>query len=447
MEGRLLLKNCSVFRSDGRIKDRMAVLVEGGRITRVVDDSELPVLPGDWEVACNGRLVIPGLIDTHTHLVGGQLVPFSGALMLRSTAQRFELQQRVESQLTASDVEILTTFALACAARDGVTMAVEHVHCPSNVRGALEAQRKAAETIGVRLVNSHATHSFSGESAAAAAVEANAELVKQHRDHPTVRTALGLHASWSCEDDLLRRAGRLREELGSGVHFHLAESEDDLMSSFARFNKRIVPRFEAFGLLGHGSVASYARAIDRGESDRLSRTRTLVSLSPRLSYISEPGGGGFESVLAAQNLIGLGSSGVSSLWEEFFAAFGAVMHVARVGRLLDPDDAVAQFLVSGPAELCSMIFGAPSGTVDAGGLADLVVYDLIPAKENPGGLASHQLMQLAQVPVAWTIVNGRVVVREGQLIGPNFLELSAEAAKVLTSVWQRAGVDGAVSGT
>lgn len=442
MEGRLLLKNCSVFRADGRIRDRMTILVEDGKIARVADDADLPVRPGDWEVACKGRLVIAGLVDTHTHLVGGQLVPFSGALMLKSPAQRFELQQKVEAQLTAEDVMVLTAFALSCAARQGVTMVVEHLHCPSDVQGGLVAQAKAAELIGLRLVNSHATHSMKGEAAAAAAVEANAEVVRAHREHKTVRTTLGLHASWACEDDLLRRAGRLREELGVGVHVHLAESEDDLMSTFARYSRRIVPRFEAYGLLGHGSVAAYARAIDRSESDRLARTRTLVSLSPQLGFASEPGGGGFESVLAAQNLVGLGTSGLSTIWQEYMAAFHSVMSVARVGRLLDPDDAVAQFLVSGPAELCSMTFGAPSGTVEEGGLADLVVYDMVPPQESLDGLASHLLMHLSRVPVAWNVVNGRVVVREGQLVGPDHLELSRNAARVLGSIWQRVGVNG-----
>lgn len=441
MEGRLLLKNCSIFRSDGRVRDRQAVLVENGKVSKVDDDAKIPVLPGDWEISCQGRLVMAGLVDTHCHLVGGQLLPLSGAHMLRTPTARFELQHKVDAALTAGEVEVLTAHGLARAARSGITMIVEHLSCPSDVAGALAAQTRAAELVGVRLFNSHATHSVNGEASAHKAIDGNADAVKKNRTHALVRTALGVHASFVCEDDVLRRVGRLREELGIGVHFHLAESEDDLTMTFARHSKRIVPRFEAFGLLGSGSVAAYARAIDRNESERLARSRTMVSLSPTLALASEPGGGGFESVLAAQNLIGLGTSGTSSLWSEATGAFLGVMQVARVGRLLDPDDAVSQFLVSGPAELCSMVYGAPSGTVDEGCLADLVVYDSVPADERPGPMANHGLMELATAHVAWTIVNGRVVVREGQLLGPNQTELAAESAKVLQAVWKRSGVE------
>jgi cytosine/adenosine deaminase-related metal-dependent hydrolase len=439
MEGRLLLKDCSVFRVDGRIRDHMAVVVEAGRITRVSPDEEVPTLPGDWEVACRGRLVAPGLVDCHTHLVGGQVLPLSGELLLRTPAARFEAQVRIDAQLTAGEVEVLTAFAAAKAVRAGVTMLVEHLHAPGDVAGALAAQARVAERIGVRLVHSHATSSIGGDAAAVAQLEANAAHAKAHRAHPLVRSALGFHASYSCEDDLLRRVGRLREELGLGAHYHLAESDDDLTMTYARHGRRIVPRFESFGLLGPGVVASYAKAIDRSESDRLAKTRTTIALSPHSSLAVETGIGGFESVIAHQNLIGLGTGGTGSLWEELNSAFVAVMHVARVGRLLDPDGLLAQFLVGGPAELCSMLFGLPSGNVEVGNLADLVVFDHAPAKENSGGLTPNLLMQLGQAPIAWTVVGGRVVVREGQLLAADYVELSREAARVLQLIWARSG--------
>jgi cytosine/adenosine deaminase-related metal-dependent hydrolase len=162
-------------------------------------------------------------------------------------------------------------------------------------------------------------------------------------------------------------------------------------------------------------------------------------LSPRLDLLYEPGGGGLEAVLTHDNLMGLASSGAGSLWDELTAAFVSALHIARAGRLLDPDGMIAQMLVSGPAELCTMVYGQPSGNVEPGAIADLVVYDLVPTQEHVGGQAAHLLLLFAQAPVAWTIVGGRVVVREGQLLGHDFLEISHQAARVLESIWSRAG--------
>jgi 5-methylthioadenosine/S-adenosylhomocysteine deaminase len=438
MEGRLLLKGCSVFRADGRIRSGMSVLVEGSRITKVAPDSELPVLPGDWEVACRGRLVAPGLIDCHTHLVGGQLQPLVGEFLLRPFTQRHEHILRLASLLTAGEVEALTAHAIGRGLRQGVTMRVEHLLAPADVAGALAAQARVAERLVARLIHGHATFSTTGKGFEQ--LDANAEHVQKFRRHPLVRGALGLFGSFVCDDDLLRRAGRLREEMGVGAIFHLGESEEDLMQTYTRYNRRIVPRFESFGLLGNGSVAAHCRTIDRGESMKLSLTRTLVALSPRSSQGLDVGMAGFEAVLAHGNLIGLGTSGFGTVWEELVCGFNAVLTVARGGRIIDPDGSIAQFLMGGGAEMCAMTWGMPCGTVEEGSLADLCVFDFVPAElsDSASGATPHLMVQLSQCPVAWTIVDGRVAVREGQLLAADFGQLSQEAARALRSVWARA---------
>jgi cytosine/adenosine deaminase-related metal-dependent hydrolase len=438
MEGRLLLKDCSIFRADGRVRAGMAVLIEGSRISRVAPNSELPVLPGDWEVACRGRLVSPGLIDCHTHLVGGQLQPLVGEFVLRSFQQRFEHEAKLGSLLSPGEVEALTAHAIARGLREGITLRVEHLLAPADVGKSLAVQARTAERLSARLIHSHASLSVGGTGEAQ--LEANAAHVHEFRRHPLVRGVLGLYGSFCCDDELLRRAGRLREEMGVGAHFHLGESEEDLMTTYTRYGRRIVPRFEAFGLLSSGSVAAYCRTIDRSESMKLAMSRTLVALSPRSSQALDAGTAGLEAVLAHGNLIGLGTAGYGTPWEELACGFNAVLAIARGGRMLDPDGWMAQFLMGGGAEMCAMVWGTPCGTVEEGSLADLVVFDYVPSErsDSDAGATPHLLVQLSQAPVAWTIVDGRVAVREGRLLAADYQQLSKDAAAALQSVWKRA---------
>lgn len=417
----------------------MAVVVEGGRIAALVPDAEAPVLPGDWEVSCRGRLVMAGLVDCHTHLVGGQVVPTSGAFLLRGPRARFDLQSAVAAALTAGEVEALTAWGVARALRNGVTLAAEHLQAPSCVGAALEAQAQVAQRLGMRLILSHATHSRPGGAPPAQQAEENAAFAQRFREDPLVRGAMGIHSSSTTDDALLHRVGQLKQAVNAGVHFHLAEHEDDLTATYAQHGKRIVPRLEEAGLLGPGTVASYARAVDRSEAERLARSRSLVALSPRAALAGEPGGG-LESVLTWEPMMGLGTGGAGTLWQELAAAFATSVQIARVGRLLDPDGLMFQLLVCGAAELCTFTYGAPSGTVEPGSLADLVVYDLVPAPDKVAGISPQLLMQLGEVQAAWTIVDGRVVVREGQLLGHDALELGQEAARALAAVWTRVGV-------
>lgn len=442
MEGRLLLKDCSLFRADGRLRSGMAVLIEGRTVTQISDDASLPARPGDWEVRCSGRLVTPGLVDCHTRLVSGQLFPWSGDSLLRSAQVQAANELAVEQRLTVGEVEALTAFALARSLRCGVTTHFEHLHAPNVVEAALEAQARTARRLGARLVTSHASSSLTASAPGPGQVEGNAAFAQSVRGDELVRGLIGISSSSTANDELLRAAGRAKEELAIGAHFRLATSDEDLALTWARHNARIVNRFETFGLLGGSSIGAHARSIDRGEAGKLAKTRTLIALSPRAAQTNEGSSAmGMEAVLLNQNLVGLATSGSTSMWEELAASFTGVMALARNGRMIDPDNIMSSFLISGPAELCTMVFGVPSGAIDVGALADLVVYDTLPQRET-ANFSPHLLMQLSQVSVSWAIVNGRVVVREGQLIGADYLELAREARAVLEALARGRGSTG-----
>lgn len=439
MEGRLLLKNCAVFRADGRVRHGMAVVVEGNTIRRVAPDAQVPVLPGDWEVACRGRLVAPGLVDCHSHLVNGQLLPPSGYFLLMPPRERLERMRHVARLVDAGDVEALTRFAAARALRDGVTLVVEHLSCQDVAEG-LDAQARAAESVGLRLVASHATHSLDGDATADAWLEANADFTRRYQGHPLVRGALGFHSSWTSGDALLRRLSELREASGAPIVFHLSEGDHDLASTWEQHHQRVVPRLEGFGLLGPLSVAAYARAVDDAESMRLAQSGTCVALGPGAALLVEPSGRALETLLGRQNLMGLGSGGHGSLWDALSAALVTAVGAARGSRLVDPDGVLVQLFADGPAELCSRLFGVPSGAVEEGRLADLVVFDFVPAVDASSGQVPYLLGQLGRSRVAWNIVDGRVTVREGQLLGMDEVVLAREAARVLSDLWVRAHV-------
>ncbi len=441
MQGRLVLRNCSLSRADGRVQRDLSVVVQNRKIATVGPDVEVSVLPGDWEVRCAGRLVLPGLIDCHTRLVNAALTPWTGAFLMKTYQDRTLHEWRVAESLTAGEVEAIAAYSMARGLKQGVTMFVEHLTAPSDVEGALHAEASAATHLGARLVNSHATQSVSSEDpatvAGAAQVESNARYAEHYRNHHLVRASIGFHSSGAVDDDVLRAAGSAKERLAIGAHFRLAENGDDLAATWRRSNSRVVSRIDRFGLLGGGSIGARALAIDRSEAARLADSRTLVALSPRSGLVVEGGSAfGSEGALIDQNLVGLGSSGRGSLAEEFAAGFADLMSLSRAGRLIDPDGLLAAFLVSGPAELCTMIFGDRSGSIEPGALADLLVLDFIPPCVGDEYLPPPYA-RLGQMPVAWTIVDGRVVVREGALVGANMTELCREAALATESVWKR----------
>lgn len=440
MEGRLVLKDCSLFRSDGRVRTGMALVVAGDSIAKIAPDAEVPVLPGDWAVACKGRLVSPGFTDSHTRLVNGQLASRRADVLLGNQDARLDRDLQLTRGITPSEIEALTAFALARGVRRGVTSVVEHLLAPGCVLDGLGAQARAAERLGLRLLNSHASSSDLEGLPGPAQVEANALHAKTYKAHPHVRGQLGFHSSNQADDELLRAAGHAKEELGVGVHFRLAETDEGLAATWSRYGVREVNRYETFGLLGASSIAAHGKAIGRTEAQRLARTRTMLSLCLRASSTDSMGGAstGVEAALAEHCLVGLGTDGTGALLADVDVAHAVLLTLTRAGRTSDPDAHLAAFFLGGPAELSMMIFGRPSGVVERGALADLLVFDFVPADSADD--LPHLFMQLSQAPVAWAMVNGRVVVREGTLLGGDYGELAREAAKATGSVWKRAGL-------
>jgi 5-methylthioadenosine/S-adenosylhomocysteine deaminase len=185
-----------------------------------------------------------------------------------------------------------------------------------------------------------------------------------------------------------------------------------------------VERLARHGLLGPRTVAAHARCVDGHEARVLAERQVLVSWSPLRDLLAE--GHGFEALLIPEHRVALGTSGMGTLPQHWDAALVMARKSGRLGRLW-PEELVPNLFLDGAAELVGDLYGAPAGRVVAGALADLVLLDMLPTEES---LTLSGAAEMSRAPVAWTVVEGRVVVRDGQLLGVDALELEREAVAV-----------------
>jgi cytosine/adenosine deaminase-related metal-dependent hydrolase len=397
MDGRLLFKDCALLEGE-RLERGRAVVVEGSRVTRVGPDAETPVLPGDWAVEARGRLLVPGRVDAHATLIG----------------------RPVERSWSTSEVEALAAASLARALHSGVTAVVEHLAWVEQPGEALAAEALTAERLGIRLLAAHATGGERWEGP----FEENVEFVRSWSAHPLVRGAVGLSRVADAPEPMLARVARASSETGAVVHLGLAETDDDLVATFRLYGTRTVERLQRHGLLGPRTVAAHARCIDGHEARVLAERRVLVAWSPLRDLLGE--GHGFEALWIPEHRVALGTSGTGTLPQQWDAARAMARRAGRLGRLW-PEELVATLLLDGGTDLIADLFGAPAGRVAPGALADLALLDAVPFAD---AWTVELAAEVAHAPVAWTVVEGRVVVRDGQLLGADALELEREAAAV-----------------
>jgi 5-methylthioadenosine/S-adenosylhomocysteine deaminase len=397
MDGRLLFKNCTLLEGE-RLERGRVVVVVGGRVTEVGPDAETPALPGDWAVDAKGRLLVPGRVDAHARLTAPD------ATTAWSTAE----------------VEALAAASLARALRAGVTCVFEHLSGVVHPAEALATEALTAERLGIRLVAAHAT----GGEAWEGPLEANVDFVRAWSGHPLVRGALGLSRVADAPDPMLDRVASASAGVGAAVHLSLAETDEDLVLTYKRYGLRTVQRLARHGLLGPRTVAAHARGVDGGEARVLAERQVLVAWSPLRDLLAE--GHGFEALWIPEHRVALGTSGVGTLPQQWDAALAMARKSGRLGRLW-AEELVPALLLGGGADLLSDLYGAPAGRVAPGALADLVLLEMLPVEDV---WTRSVAAEVSRAPVGWTVVEGRVVLRDGQLLGTDALELEREAVAV-----------------
>jgi cytosine/adenosine deaminase-related metal-dependent hydrolase len=397
MEGRLLVKDCTLLDRES-VQLHRAVVVEGGMVARISPDGNEPVLPGDWAIEARGRLLVPGRVDGHA-----QLGDLAGA----------------RRALTASESSALAAASIALALRGGVTTVLDQVQGVDDGAAALAALQRIARSLGVRMVCSIAAEGRHAISAH----EANVQAARASNEDPLVRAGVGFASCLTASDELLRAVGRDAEGLRAPVHFRLAETGAELAEHFEQHRTRMVERLDRHGLLGPGTVAVHARAVEGAEAQRLAETSVLVAWSPLADLLGEQHG--FEAVWQSAHRVVLASAGVGDLREQWTAGRILAHRAARMGRLW-ARERVPEVLGEGPAGFLERVFRRPAGRIIPGAMADLVLVDLLPQSDDPVEVLAASM----RAPVAWTVVNGRVVVRDGQLLGAELLPLLAEASAV-----------------
>ncbi|OYU95350.1 MAG: hypothetical protein CFE45_19655 [Burkholderiales bacterium PBB5] len=285
-------------------------------------------------------------------------------------------------------------------------------------------------------------------------------LIETHHDqgrYAMLRVVAAPCSPFSVSRGLMRDSAALARSLGTRLHTHLAENDHDLAYSRARFGMTPTEYAESVGWLGEDVWHAHCVKLDAVGIARFASTGTGVAHCPCSNMRLASGIAPVRRMLDAGVPVGLGVDGsASNDGAHLLGEARTAMLLARVGRAMAPPETGADGQLRhgcdlGPAEMTArhMLAVATRGGArvlgrdDIGHLApgmaaDLALFDL--RSLGFAGGAVHDpvaaLLLCAPAPAAYTVVNGRVVVREGQLatvdLGP-LVERHNRLAQQLTA--------------
>ncbi len=429
MEKTLLLKNatCVVTMDASRreLKDT-SVLCRGNRIAAILGQDE-PHPHADETIDLAGHILLPGLVNTHHHMYQS----LTRAVPKAQDADLFQWLKAlypIWARLTPEMIFVSTQTAMAELLLSGCTTSSDHLYIyPNGSR--LDDSIAAATEIGMRFHAARGAMSV-GESKGGlppdSLVEREADiltdmqrLVARHHDASDCsmcRVVLAPCSPFSVSRDLMRDTALLARELKVSLHTHLAENDDDVAYSLAQFGCTPAQYAEDLGWTGPDVWHAHCVKLDDDGIGRFARTGTGVAHCPCSNMRLASGIAPVGKMRRAGISVGLGVDGsASNDGAHILGEARQAMLLQRVG--FGPDAMSARQALELATLGGAKVLNRPDiGAVMPGMAADLVAFDL-GALAYAGALHDPvaALVFAAPQSVRHSIVNGRIVVRDGDL--------------------------------
>lgn len=437
---RLLIQRGTVltFGEPCRLRPDHDLLVEDGRIARIAPAGAIEG-PFDEVLDARGKVVLPGLINAHTHFYSAFARGLGGLPPSRHFSEVLRnLWWRLDRALDLEAVQLSAQLGCLEAIRRGCTTLIDHHASPNAVKGSLDAIAAAVKASGLRACLAYEVSDRDGAAVRDAGLAENAAFLRRcdaERD-PQLRGRFGLHASFTLSDGTLDRAAALAG--GTGFHIHLAEAESDQHDCLTRHGERVVPRLARHGILGPASIAAHAVHLFPPEMEQLAASGCTVVHNPQSNLNNAVGIADLQGLRGAGAAVGLGTDAMTfGMLEELRVALWAQHQ--RQGDASAGWAAVLGSLTIENPRLASRIWGFPLGTLEEGAAADLVLvpYDP-PTPFTEANALGHLLFGISQASVDTTICGGRILMRDGKLrLDLDEAEAAARAREAAAKVWAR----------
>jgi putative selenium metabolism protein SsnA len=437
--------NLITWAQPNQILADQAVLLADGLIAEIGPSADLTARhPRAERLDAGGQYLMPGNICAHTHFYGafarGMAIPGRPPQDFPEILRK--LWWPLDKSLGAEDVRYSALVSLVDAVRHGTTTLIDHHASPNCIPGSLDLLAEAVEQSGLRAVLCYEVTDRDGPEKAEAGIAENLRFLERCAEggvaEGRVAATFGLHAGLTLSDQTLEACRRAAPE-GTGFHIHLAEHEADQDDSLRKSGLRAAERLERHSILGERTIVAHAVHVDAHEIEVLAESGTWVTHQPRSNMNNAVGAAQVEAMLSAGLKVCLGNDGFSNaMWEEWKTAY--LLHKVwhRDPRRMG-GEAVVQLAVYHNAALAQVFFpGRPLGVVAPGARADLILVDYHPFTPlSEGNLPWHMLFGFRDSMVTATIVGGRLLMRDRQLLTLDEAEISAQARQLAPQVWKR----------
>jgi 5-methylthioadenosine/S-adenosylhomocysteine deaminase len=414
----LLLSNAIVLTMDERftIHAGSGVAIAGDAIVAVGPDALR--CEASETIDCRGRVVMPGLVNAHTHAPMSLLRGLADDLRLDVWLMGYMMP--VEREFVSPDFVALGT-KLACAEmiRSGVTCFADMYYFEDAVAG-------AAAAAGLRALCTQTVLRFPSPDAASYedSLARARDFIERWRGHPLIVPGPAPHAPYTCTPEILRACAELAAEFDVPLHTHLSETLLEVEESRRVHGMPVVPYVKKQGLFGAKVLAAHCVHVDEGEMRALKNAGAGVAHNPSSNLKLAAGIAPVARMLDLGVHVGIGTDGAASnndldMFEETRLAALLAKGAGGDPTAVPARDALAMATRLGARALH---MGDRIGSLEPGKRADLIAVDLdrlhnVPAyARDPAGVYAQIVYAAKSTDVVDVMCNGRWLMRDRRLL-------------------------------
>jgi 5-methylthioadenosine/S-adenosylhomocysteine deaminase len=414
-----------------------AVAVQEDKIVAVGNEEEIKKEFSAREIIdCRGKVLMPGLINAHTH------VPMT---LLRGLADDLRLDvwlmgymMPVEREFVSPEFVRLGTL-LACAEqiRSGVTTFNDMYYFEEDVA-------QAAADAGMRAVCGQTVMKFPAPDAASYddSLQMARDFIERWKDHPLIVPAISPHAPYTCTAEILRATAEVAKEFDVPLHTHLAETSFEVDNMRNEHGMPVIPYVKKQGLFEAKVIAAHCVHVDTGEMRTLLHAGAGVAHNPSSNLKLASGFAPVVKMLETGLNVGIGTDGPAS--NNDLDMFEEVRLAAFVAKAVtnDPTSLPAPWALLMATRLGAQALhlGHLTGSLEVGKRADLILVDISPLhnapsfKRDPQNAYAQLVYAGKSTDVSDVMVNGRWLMRDHQLLTLKEDELLAQAAEIAKKI-------------
>lgn len=397
----MLLKNCRFIvtqNMERQILEKQDILIKDGIVAKIGQNLKKNG-KSDPEIDCSGKIAMPGLINTHTHL---------GMHSLRGMNDRSELfdwlktMEREEAKLDAKTVRENTLSGLREAIRFGTTTIYDSYKFPEE---RVEAFRK----VGMRaLVSSTVKDEKSFKD--------SAKFLRGIKNG-LVRGAIAANAVYSCDEETLRKVTEYSEKNEILRRIHVGETRQDRFKTMQEKEKLAIEYLEQIGFLGERALLVHCIWITKGEIKKIAKAKTKVSHNP-VSNMKLASGGvmPLNEMLEEKVIVGLGTDSVASnnnldMFEEMKMCALLHRHHKWDANAITAQQALDMATINGAK--CLGLEGI--GSIEEGMKADIITLEIEENMKPANDLVSNIVFAANGLNVSDAIIDGKIKMENKKL--------------------------------